>query len=238
MTNTLFVFIHGICGNGAQLEQLASRIARAGDDTLFLTLPGHGGGTGSFVRATSKQWEHAVGQSVRESLDRASRVVLVGHSLGALLALSAAASMPVAGVIGLGTPMGLRTSLFQLRMSLRVALGSPDRDDPVIRAYRLARGVSVRGPWEYLLWPVAFLRLPVVMRRIRRRLGEVNCPVLLVQSGRDETVSLHSANRIAAHIGENARVLCLPEARHAWIPPDEREILIREIRPFVDGLTD
>ncbi len=238
MTETLFVFIHGLCGNGTQLEPLSSRIVQEGDDALTLTLPGHGGGTGSFVRTTSIQWEHAVEQRVRESLERASRVVLVGHSLGALLALSAATKIPVAGVIGLGSPMGLRISLFQLRMALCIALSSPDRDDPVMRTYRSARGVSVRGPWEYLLWPVAFLRLSVIMRRIRHRLGKVRCPVLLFQSGRDETVSRRSAKRIAAYIGENARVLYLPKARHAWIPPGEQEILVREIRSFVDGLTD
>jgi esterase/lipase len=89
VTETLFVFIHGLCGNGTQLDPLSSRIVQEGDDALPLTLPGPGGGTGSFVRTTSIQWEHAVEQRVRESLERASRVVLVGHSLGALLALSA-----------------------------------------------------------------------------------------------------------------------------------------------------
>ena len=236
MTGTLFIFIHGICGSGAQLAPLASHIARTSDDIRFLTLPGHGGGTGAFVRATAAQWERAVEQEVRVSLLRTSRVVLVGHSLGALLALSVAARIPVAGVVCLGTPMGLKSSPFQLRMSLRIALGNPDRDDPVVRTYRSARGVSVRGPWEYLLWPIAFSRLPGVMRRVRRRLGEVHCPVLLIQSGRDETVSRYSAERIAARIGENARVLLLPSARHAWIPPEEQTEMVREIRAFVEGL--
>ncbi|MBP7402922.1 MAG: alpha/beta fold hydrolase [Clostridia bacterium] len=233
---TLIVFIHGICGSGAQMASLAAGTARAGEDTLLLTLPGHGGDTDAFVRAVPPQWRDAVDTVVRENRERYRRVVLVGHSLGALLAFGAAARGGVDGIVALGTPMGMRTGWFQIRMGLRVALGNPCRDDPVVRVYREARGVTVRGAWDYLRWLRVYVRLLREVGRTRRLLGDISCPILLIQSDRDEAVSRRSAERIAGALRGPVRIVRLPRSRHAWTEAADKEIRDRAIREFIDGL--
>ncbi len=233
---TLLVFVHGICGSASQLRALARDLQDSGTAQRFLTLPGHGGGSAAFSRARASDWQACVDDAVREGCRQYGRVVLVGHSLGGLLCLDAASRLPVGGVVCLSAPMGMRTGLFQIRMGLRVALRSPAGDDPVVRVYREARGVSVRGPWDYLAWTPAFLRLSGVIRRTRRILGRVGCPVLLVQSDRDEAVARRSADRIAGALQGSVRIVRLRRSRHAWIHPGEAAEQVQAIKDFISSL--
>lgn len=224
-SDTLVLLAHGLCGSPAQMRPVAEDLAACGMDVEALLLPGHGGGSGAFYAARAADWQKHVDDAVRAGLDRYPAVFLMGHSLGALLCLDAATRLPVRGVICLGAPMGLRVSRFQVHMGMCVALGRPDGDDDAVRFYRASSGISVRGPWEYLLWLPPFARLAFKMARARRAMGRVACPVLVVQSDRDETVSRRSAQRIARAVVGPVRVVRLRRSLHAYIDPEERPVI-------------
>jgi carboxylesterase len=231
-SHTLVVLVHGLCGSPAQMRPIAEDLADGGMDVDVLLLPGHGGGSGAFFAARASDWQDHVDTAVRAGLGRYSAVFLMGHSLGALLCLDAAARLPVRGVICLGAPMGVRTSRFQLHMGLRVALGRSGGDDEAVRFYRAASGISVRCPLEYLLWLPPFARLLVAIARARRSMATCTCPVLVIQSDRDETVSRHSARRIASAVGGPVRVVRLSRSLHAYIDPGERPALRELVLSF------
>lgn len=224
-SDTLVVLVHGICGSPAQMRPIAEDMVDGGMDADVLLLPGHGGGSGAFCAARAVDWQDHVDAAVRAGLIRYKRVFLLGHSLGALLSLDAASRLPVCGVMCLGAPMGMRISRFQIRMGMRVALGRPGGDDEVVRFYRSSSGISVRGPWEYLLWLPPFARLTYAIVHARRAMERVACPVLVLQSDRDESVSRGSAQRIARAVGGPVRVVRLSRSLHAYIDPGERPVI-------------
>ena len=230
---TLVILVHGICGSPVQMQPFAQCLADCGAETVILTLPGHDGNTAAFCRSTASDWQAHVDEAVQAARRGHGRIYLLGHSLGALLSLDTAGRQPVDGVICIGAPLRPRTNLFQIRMGLRVMLGNPSSDDPIVRKYRESRGVSVRGPWDYIFWLPPFSRLLFLMHRIKLALSSVGCPVLVIQSSKDETVSRSSAERIARAVRGPARVLKLDRSRHAWIDPEEFPVLQEAMRSFV-----
>ncbi len=220
-----FIFIHGAGGSAAQMARWAAawRVVPACAHFLNLSLG-----------ESPSVWRAQVDRAVRAASQDTARLVLVGHSLGGLLSLDASTRHTVAGVIALNAPMGLRTSLFQVRMALRMVWGRAEKDDEIMHAYRMAQGTHPSGVRAYMRWPLIGMRLAGEIRRVRRCLVRVNCPVLLLQSGRDETVSRQSASRLAARVAGETEVITLPASRHAWLAAPDTARARRAIHSWLE----
>lgn len=231
-SNTLVVFIHGYLGSPDSFRSLAGRLKQQGMDCAALRLPGHGGSAREFTRADERDWIRHVHREIDRMRLGYQHTILVGHSLGSLLALDYAADhagdRPVDGLILFCTPLHLRLRPFSLKIALALYLIPPRRDNPVAAAYRLSYGL--RRP---LLNPLALLRPTVALIRIirttREKLTRVSAPTLIIQSHQDETASPKSACDIASRLGGYVHVHWLQRSRHAWIHADEQPLIDVEI---------
>ncbi len=172
----------------APLRDLADSIARRGLAVLRLDDRGVGGSTGSFLGATSLDFardaEHALAWLRARPDVAATRVVLVGHSEGALVALLAASrDSSIAGVVLLGA--AARSGRDVARWQRRLLVTRDPSTWPVDqRAAVLAAADSnaeraaLRDPW-LRVW---FALDP------RRIAHGVRVPVLLVHGERDQQV--------------------------------------------------
>lgn len=123
MKSLATLFVHGICGHYSQFAGLPDIAARFGTSETFL-LPGHGGAFSTLLKTGVDDWLGDVDQR----LDRLSRshdeVILVGHSLGALLSLYAAYKNPfrVKRIFLWAAPLGIsRTSSLRQKLKYRRA---------------------------------------------------------------------------------------------------------------------
>jgi len=124
------LLVHGLAVNGRFLDfggrhSLSAFLAAAGFDCFAVDLRGHGGSR----RGPARDWcfDDYLRQDLPAALEAvrratgAPRVLLLGHSQGALLSLLTAAQRPaeVAGVVALAGPVrlrpGLHTGVFALR---------------------------------------------------------------------------------------------------------------------------
>ena len=200
--------------------QLAWRLAERGIATLRYDKRGMFGTQGTFdITRTTVDDFAADARAATESLARQprfSRVVLVGHSEGASLALIAARQgAPVAGVIsvsGLGRPLG---EVMRDQLSRQFDSATMVRYDTAMKHYlRGEQPGDVPPQLGMLFLPVnqTFIRSlaafdpPAAIRAVRQ-------PVLIVQGETDLQASLADAERLHA-ARPDARLVVVPEANH------------------------
>jgi pimeloyl-ACP methyl ester carboxylesterase len=233
------VFIHG-AANDHSVWALQSRyVAFHGRAVLAVDLPGHGRSAGAPLPSVEAlaDWTVAL-------LDAAgvTRAALVGHSLGALVALHAAARHPsrVRGIALLGpaVPMTVSDALLELAAA----------DDP--RALELIVGWSYSAAAQLGGSPVPGMWLPGAARRLMQRMlpgvlatdllachryaeglaaaAQVRCPALLILAGRDIMAPPRNVQALAAALPQH-RTLTLPRCGHAMMaeePDAVREALL------------
>jgi carboxylesterase len=226
--------VHGICGSPVQFEDIAKTLHGQGYSVMAVLLPGHGGGAHAFAKAKTADWQKEVRRAVLLLRQRYRRVFIIGHSMGGLLAMIETAEHHIDGVILISTPMRLKSGFKALRISLRVLLGDPSKDDEVLQCYRKANSVQ-KGPfWVYALWIPRMASVLMLMCKVRRLLGQVQGPVLIIQSRRDETVSWRSQKILADRLkGASVESLLIEKSGHSWFQPDEAKTLQEKILRFL-----
>ena len=200
--------------------QLAWRLAERGIATLRYDKRGMPGTQGTFdiTRMTLEDFA-ADARAAAESLGRDprfSRVVLVGHSEGASLALIAARQgAPVAGVVhvsGLGRPFG---EVLREQLSRQFDSATMVRYDSAMKVYlRGEQPADVPPQLGMLFVPVnqTFVRslaafdAPAAIRAVRS-------PVLIVQGETDLQATVADAERLHG-ARPNARLVLIPEVNH------------------------
>jgi pimeloyl-ACP methyl ester carboxylesterase len=119
------VFIHGALHDHSAWTLLSRWCAHHGHAVLALDLPGHGRSAGPPLPSVE-----AIADWVLALLDAAGakRATLVGHSMGSLIALEAAARAPdrVAGLVMLGTAYPMKVSAALLDTALNEPLKAID----------------------------------------------------------------------------------------------------------------
>src|SRR5439155_4150293 len=142
------LLVHGFTATPDEMRPLGEALARRGFPVRGVRLAGHGTDVADLAMTGWPAWF----ASVEEGLDRlrtdASRVAIAGMSLGALLAIHAAATRPadVAGLVLCGTPLRLgdarvrwlpalaRIPWIARRWATIPKADGPDIGDPAARA--------------------------------------------------------------------------------------------------------
>ena len=104
------LLLHGLTGSPAEMRLLGESLAEAGFTVLAVRLPGHGTIPEDLERMTAGDWLSAAmdGYAVLASDARVRRIAVVGHSMGALLALMLASLRDVSKVVSVAAPIVIR----------------------------------------------------------------------------------------------------------------------------------
>jgi pimeloyl-ACP methyl ester carboxylesterase len=207
----LVVYLHGIADNRQSGLGAARRLTRQGYDFFAFDARAHGRSGGEAC-----SYGYAERHDVSHALDAlgAQRAILLGHSLGAAVALQAAAvDQRVAAVVAAATFSDLPTIVRERARWFWLP------GDYVEAALRRAGELGHFVPEQAS--PLALAR-------------EVRVPVLLLHGATDwKTPPAHS-RRLAAALGGPQRLVVLPGVGHDEILG--REQAWREIEPFLQSL--
>jgi pimeloyl-ACP methyl ester carboxylesterase len=253
-TRPCAVFFHG-AQNDHSVWILQSRyFAHHGFAVLAFDLPGHGRSDGPALESVE-----AMGERLAQALSslEAQRFVLIGHSMGSLIALEVARRLQerVAGVALCGTAFPMRVS---------EELLSATRDDPASAMEMInvwshqpsIKPFSVRpgnpGPGFSIFWEN--LRLMQRIERVNGRgvlamdfaacnvyaggieaIKSLQCPVLFVLGAAD-SMTLPRFARGLIDATANARVVQLPDTGHAMMA-ENPEGVRRTLAEFARSVT-
>jgi carboxylesterase len=233
-SDMVILYIHGIMGSPHEFRRIVHALYEENIHFKALLLPGHGSNGYDFARTKADTWQTHVNREIHHLKNNYSRIILIGHSLGGLLALNAALQYPVDGIVLLNTPIKTRISFQQVSMSLRVLLGSGKVNDPMIRTYRETFSVDLSDWWTIPLWIPRLLDINRFARQTEKILHEIMVPVILFQSINDETVNPVSAEILKRELGDQLLSLTyLNKSTHAYFVDDEFNEIIKGIKRFL-----
>ncbi|HEU4322571.1 MAG TPA: alpha/beta fold hydrolase [Roseiflexaceae bacterium] len=207
------LLLHGYSGAPAELRPMGMALAEAGYTVHGPLLPGHGGVPADLFGVRWEDWADAGAAGLALLRRECERVVVVGFSMGGLLALLLAAREPVDAVMALapalrlfGEPQLRLTGVLRLVMPWFRPLERADFSDPRVRAQVLQRvpGLDLDNP-EVVARVRQEARIPVgslyeivrLQAQARRELPRVTAPLLLMQGRRDTVVQPRSVEEVA-----------------------------------------
>lgn len=215
------LFIHGAFCQAAHFEPWLGYFQEAGYRGTSISLPGHGGAeTEALARLTFADYVDAVMAAVRGC---EQPPVVVGHSMGGLLAMRAAMQVPVAGLVVVNSPApgGLLVRpgviLQELAQIRQILAGLPVTPSPQTVRALVTHHLSAAESDEILAEGSAesgrvLRRLVFGMTGIA--LARIACPVLCLAAGGDRVVPQSATSRIAKATG--AEVVVFPGHGH-WL---------------------
>lgn len=232
---------HGFTGTTSEIRPVLDRLAERGYAVHAPLLPGHGQTPGHLQEATFDEWVRAMATELSAAERRHGQVILLGFSLGSLIALELASRGPagLTGLVLLGTAVTLSAPV-------RMALGFlDDRAWPVPDWYLLKLwSADVRDPEQrrriasYDRDPLrAALEVYRGGRRVQPRLSLVRCPTLILHGARDRVCPPSNVRLVAQSLGtSDVTTRTYRDSGHLVAADRERERVADDVLTFVDRL--
>lgn len=225
---------HGLTGTPQSLRPWADHLAQAGYTVRLPLLPGHGTRWQDANRTTFADWLATVSQSLAELNARCRAVVVCGLSMGGTLTLRLAELHPeaISGIV-LVNP-----SILSLRADMKVL--------PLVKYFV----PSLRGIASDIADPTVaedgYDRTPLKatdsLRRawkvVRRDLGSIRLPILLLHSATDHVVEPENSRVLLASLrAPDVTEVVLTRSYHvATLDYDAPEIFARSV-DFIERVT-
>ena len=225
--------LHGFTGNPQSMRGLALVLADAGFTVEMPLLPGHGTDVADMVPTRWEDWSAAAEAAYLDLAARSDAVVVVGLSMGGMLAVWLAEHHPEIAALALVNPM----------------VAPPDGDTVgfvqamIDNGDELASGVgsdiALEGSVEsaYAELPLqAALSLFAAATEVESALESVTCPVLLFTSTQDHVVDPKSSALLVERAKGPIEQVVLERSYHvATLDYDKDEIEARTVE-FATGV--
>jgi carboxylesterase len=232
------LLLHGLTGSTFEMHPVALALADAGYRCLVPRMAGHEGSPGDLAGVPWTEWVAKGWRDLRR-LEGARRTFVAGCSMGALVACALAHDHPervdglalLAPALELAWPGRLAALLAGLGPLGRVVVpktaGSDVRDDAMRGANPTLPGVPL----------AAVAELRAFAAQVDRMLPGIAAPALVFAGGRDQTVTVGGARRVARRIGSGpAEVVVLPESGHLVAIDVDRDRVAEGVVRFLDEL--
>ncbi|RZS78258.1 alpha/beta hydrolase [Pigmentiphaga kullae] len=251
------LLIHGLTGTPNEMRTVGKGLHRAGFTVYGMQLAGHCGDVDDLVRTGWKDWY----ASVLEGVDRLRRDVdhcfVAGLSMGAVLALKAAADRPddIAGVGVYGAtfrydgwnipwywrlsfllPWFKRLNLFQDKtFDEEPPYGLKDERLRAAVSSSMLGGDSADAGLPGNPWP-SLAELIDLSATVRRQLRQVRAPCLVMHAAEDDMASVGNAHLVMERVGGPAKLVLLHDSYHMITVDRERREVIRESAEFFSDI--
>lgn len=191
------LLLHGFTGSAAHMRPLGERLHQQGFTVEAINMPGHAVSMEAMAQTGWQDWLDAAKNAFCSLQMRCKTVSVAGLSMGGCIALLIAEQMHPAAAAVISAPMAVQNPLlpfagiaapFMKTVMWRSREGSP---------YPLDENYDYGYPGFPTRCGSDLNRL---IRMARRDLHAVQCPLLIVQSRQDETISADSAEVIAAGV--------------------------------------
>jgi len=231
------LLIHGFTGAPNEMRGLGEYLHGQGHTVLGVRLSGHATQPEDMIRARWWDWLASVEDGWHLLHGCTERVVVIGLSLGGVLALTFASEYPVAGVAALATPHHL----------------PKDPRLPFIKPLSLIQPFLPKGPPDWrdpsanmgqVCYPVdptrAYAEVRDLLTVMRQGLAKISAPGLFVYSKDDKTIQVdeHHAELIYAGLGSQQKeIVWLETSGHVITRDINRGLVFQAVAEFVEQIS-
>lgn len=226
------LLIHGFTGCPAEMRLLGEKLKDNGYTVRGVKLKGHGTSIEDMEKSTWSEWLTSAEEDLLYLQSKCDNVVVIGLSMGAIIALNLASKHNVAGVVSLSAPIKIKDKKVYYASILKFFQKYIEKKkkevDTEVKEYYIS----------YDRTPVVCIpHLVRLIRKTKRRLKKIKCPTLIIQSKDDNTVENKSADIIIKKIRSGfKKLLFLKNGGHAITIGAEREKVFNEVNDFVAQL--
>ena len=232
--DTGILLVHGFTGAPKEMRTMGEYLAAHGKTVLGIRLPGHATQPADMQHKRWVDWLQAVEDGYHLLHSAGRRVFIMGLSMGGILTLTAAARLPVRGVVAMSTPYYLsddpRLNYAEYIAPLvhEVPKGAPDWQDPSV----------AQGHVDYPNFPTAQLaQVRDLLAVMRLGLPKITVPVLLVHSHHDGSVPFENMQKIYDQLGaQDKSMFAVEQSGHVVTRDQEREKVFEAALAFVERL--
>lgn len=178
------LLIHGFGGKPGDVEPLAEYLRDKGITAVCPTLKGHTGEKIDLKGVSYSQWIESAQIEMKKLCNQCKSIVVLGFSMGGLIAVSLPYSVQVKGIVLLNTPI-YPWNIKQIGMNLLKDLRRQSYDH-----FKLYASCISKIPFSAVLEFLKFLHIAKPLFK------EVKLPLFIVQSLMDDIVQPRSADYI------------------------------------------
>ena len=229
------LLLHGFTSSLATVDRLAAPLEARGIPYALPTLRGHGTRSEDLRGVTWHHWYEDGERALDGLLDRCARVVVMGLSMGGLVALHLAALRPerLAGVALVAPALRLDIA----GAALIPLLARTGRHAPVDPRRAFADQTLAADSTNYLDVPIAAVGSLIRFGKlVERELPRVHVPLLILYPPHDRVVRPESARIVYERAGTPAtrkRLLAFAESGHEMLQDRQRDEVIAAIMAFI-----
>lgn len=228
--DTAVLLLHGYTGSAGEMRLPGEYLYAQGYTVSAPLLPGHGTCPEDLQNTRAADWYAGALEAYRELQQRYNKVVVVGLSMGGLLALRLAAEQHPAGLVTMSAPMFLydkRLPWVRLLCHFMPYVQKKPRPYEVDDRYNVAYKGKIPTKPVYSM-------LQLIRHCKDRCLKHITCPALIMQGGQDFTVKPESGEYIYNNLASShKRLRCFEQSRHLIIFDKERQAVMQELLDFV-----
>jgi len=226
------LLLHGFTSSTDTVDGLIPHLEKEGIPYERPVLRGHGTRYQDLRGVTAREWYVDAQRALLALWPKVDRVVVVGLSMGGLVALELAMRQPekIAGVVAVAPALKFKDPLTRLTGLLSKVVRywpSPQSFNDL----ELAKKCT-----NYKMFPTdAFASLYHYSRTIAERLPEVHVPIRILQSKKDQIVAPESANIIYERVSSPLReIVWFERSGHEMMQDMEADAVFTEIMDFVN----
>lgn len=239
---TGILLVHGYGGSIGDYRPIAELLHRRGYTVSGIRLAGHGQDQPALRASQVADWRQSVAAGVSDLRRTCPRMIMVGSSFGAILALDFAAQYPsaVAGLVVVNSALSYSGGgVFQGLVLRILKLFTPDLPKRGMTPAERARAAQIGSASA---WPISGVleTAQFAKRIVRPALPMIKIPTLIVSSAHDPIVGERNSQFLFEHLGAmDKQRLTLPAATHRpFRDPAMNAFMAQAIDEFVRGLDD
>lgn len=205
------LLMHGFTGTSAHMRLVGEALNRQGFTVMGINLPGHATSMEDMATQTWQDWLNAAKDAFLQLKQKCDYASVAGLSMGGCLTLILAEQMHPTAIAPVSAPMGTQAPLWAATLV-----------SPVMKTIwwkgRDGEPIPLMNEYDYG-YPgfrsSCAKHLDKLIKLARRDLHAVTCPILVVQSHADGTITEDSAEVILRGVSsENKAILWLEDAPH------------------------
>lgn len=229
------LLLHGFSAMPEEVRPLGEYLAKKGFTVLGLRLTGHATHPNDLKHRYWTDWLDNVEDGLALISKMCDKRVVIGQSLGGMIALIAGARYDVSGVVGLSTPYRSSTNerlAEKLQRLLRPTIRkSVERYPPDHLLYK-------RRELNYPAYPEVpssiLTELDQLAKAMVAAIPQVCAPVLLMHSREDQSVPFTCMQSIYDHLGSSKKEMILLEGMgHSLVQDPKRQVVFEAVEKFL-----
>ncbi|MDP2891704.1 MAG: alpha/beta fold hydrolase [Bacillota bacterium] len=223
------LLLHGFTGSPENMRPLQDKFLWEGYKVSCPALRGHGTTPEDMCQASWRDWVNDSSRELDNLFLECRRVAIAGLSMGGLIAIILAARREVDAIVTISTPIRYRFDMLA-QLSPLIRFSSKIRKWPGAHMYNNHFKIGYDRFPEAKLYDL--YRINTIARSL---LKKVTCPILAVQSKKDELVRPMNLNIILSGVSSDQKEsLLLERSPHSCITGLEADLISMKISQFIN----